>query len=342
MTLGFDLGTSQVVIWSSARGIVLREPSIIAVDQKDKHIIACGSEARAMWGRAPESIEVIRPIRKGVISDYDYAERMIRQFVRRVCAYKIMKPRAALSVPACVTEVEQRSAVEAISATGVRRVTLMEEAVAAAVGAGLDVTAPRGCMAADIGAGTTDVAVLSLGGVVSSRSVRVGGDDLDNAIVHYLRTEHGLVIGELTAETVKIKLGGASVRDGDPTMRVPGRDAVSGLPALREVHASEIVKAIAEPLAEIFACVQSALESTPPELAGDVMQQGLMLTGGGARLYGLPERLTQLTGVHCEVAEDAEDCVARGTGQALKHAGHLSSGVYDVTQFDRPEDAFGE
>ena len=333
MDLGIDLGTSQVVIYASGKGVVLKEPAVIAVDSRDGHIVACGQEAYDMLGRTPDSITAVRPLAKGVIADYDYAERMLRYFVRKVCAYKILKPRAAVSVPASVTEVEQRSVVEAVSAAGVRRVVLIEEAVAAAIGAGLDVSAARGSMAVNIGGGTTDVAVLSLKGISTSSSLRVGGDDMDAAIVRYLRTKYNLIIGARMAESIKKAIGAAIPPEDNPTMQAKGRDALTGLPAVRPVTAWEIGEALSEPLMEMLSGVQRVLETTPPELAGDVMEHGMVLTGGGAKLAGLARFIQTNTGVSCRVAEQPDECVAVGTGKALKFAKLLSAGVYDVDQF---------
>ena len=333
MDLGIDLGTSQVVIYTPHHGIVLREPSVIAVDQADGHMIACGKEAYAMLGRTPDSICAIRPLRKGVISDYDYAEQMLRYFVRKVCKYKILKPRAAVSVPATVTEVEQRSVVEAVSAAGIRRVVLMEESVAAAVGAGLDVSAPRGSMIVDLGAGTTDIAVMSLKGLANSISIRLGGDDFDAAIVRYMRTQYGLIIGDLTAEQVKKTIGNAMPAGEPDTMPVRGRDALSGLPRVQKVDANEILEAISEPLYGILSAIQHVLETTQPELVGDILDNGITLSGGGALLKNMPERVTRRTGVACRVADDPESCVAIGTGKALKYVGVMANGVYDINQF---------
>ncbi len=332
MDLGIDLGTSQTVICIPGRGIVLREPSVIAVDSGDGHIVACGREAYEMLGRTPDSIQAIRPLDKGVIADYDYAELLCHTFVRRVCAFKVFKPRAAVSLPASVTEVEQRSVVEAVTASGVRKVILMEEAVAAAIGAGLDVSAPRGSMVVDIGAGTTDIAVMSLQGIAVSASIRRGGNDMDEAIVRHMRNQHNLVIGPLTAEHIKNTVGSA-VDTYEDSMEVRGRDAATGLPAVIAVDAGEIREAIGEALEEIVAAVQRTLETTSPELAGDVMNDGITLSGGVARLRGIDVLLATRTGVDCRVAAHPEDCVALGTAKALKYVGVITSGVYDIGQF---------
>ncbi len=333
LDLGIDMGTSQVIIALPGRGVVLKEPSVIAVDKADGHIIACGSEAYDMLGRTPDSILAVRPLSKGVISDYDYAERMMRYFVRKVCAFKMIKPRAAVSLPASVTEVEQRSAVEAVTASGIRKVVLIDEAVAAALGAGLDLSQPKGNMVVDIGAGTTDIAVMSLKGISHSTSVRIGGEDMDEAIIRYMRNQHNLVIGPLTAEQVKKKIGLAAVSQDPPRMKVRGRNAATGLPAIREIDGNEVADAIRETMEEILRAVQEVLESTPPELAGDVLSSGIVMTGGVSQLTGLTDRLAAYTGVECRLAEDPETCVARGTGMALKYAASLSAGVYDIGQF---------
>lgn len=333
MDLGIDLGTSQVVITAAGRGILLREPAVLAIDEKSGRLIACGREAYAMQGRAPASIEVIRPLSKGVISDYDSAERMLKYMVGKVCAYKVLKPRAAVSVPAAVTEVEQRSVIEAVTAANVRRVILMEESVAAAVGAGLDVEAARGCMAADLGAGTVDVAVMTLRGVASSISAKVGGDDMDEAIIRYMRNQHNHIIGVLTAEHVKKTIGCALPGKREDVMKVPGRDAVTGLPSVCLVTSQDVHEAIAEPLGEIVAVIQQVLENTPPELAGDVMTGGIVLTGGLSQMKGMADLIAERTGVACRVAEHPEDCVALGLGKAMKYADVMRSGVYDISQF---------
>lgn len=333
LDLGIDMGTAQTIIAVPGRGIMLKEPSVIAVDKADGHIIACGTEAYDMLGRTPDSILAIRPLSKGVISDYDYAEQMMRIFIRKVCAYKMIKPRAAVSLPASVTEVEQRSAVEAVTASGVRKVVLIEESVAAALGAGLDLTVPQGNMVVDIGAGTTDIAVLSLKGIAYSTSVRIGGADMDEAIIRYMRNRHNLVIGLLTAEQVKKTIGLASSSPNPHKMVVRGRNALTGLPGTQEIDGNEVADAIHEAIEEILKAVQEVLESTPPELAGDVLTSGITMTGGVSQLKGLSQRLAAYTGVECRLAEEPETCVALGTSKTLKFASSLSAGVYDIGQF---------
>ncbi len=336
MNMGIDLGTSHVRIYVPGRGVVLDEPTVIAVDSKTNAVIACGQEAAAMLGRTPDSIQAIQPLSKGVISEYDYAEQMLRIFVRRICAYKVIKPRASVSIAASVTEVEQRSIVEAVMAAGIRRVLLIEQTVAAAIGAGLPISQPNGSMVVDLGAGTCDVAVLSLKGMVTSLSLRVGGNDMDEAIVRYIRNRFNLVIGLPMAEQIKMQIGRAISQEENPAALVKGRHAVTGLPVTQEVCAQEIQEAIREPVREILAAVQRVLETTPPELAGDILSGGITLTGGGALLTGMVDAISRYTGVDCHMAEDPTTCVAIGTGRALKYAGVLSSGVYDISQFSYP------
>ena len=336
ISLGIDLGTSWVTIYVPGRGVVLREPAVIAVDKQTDKMIACGQEAFDMLGRTPDSIMAIRPMSKGVISEYDYAEKMLRTFVRRVCAYKVMKPRVAVSIPAAVTEVEQRSVVEAVLAAGTRRVVLIDESVAAAVGAGISIDQPYGSMVVNIGAGTTNIAVLSLKGIASSISVRVGGNDIDEAIVRYMHTRYNHVIGLQTAEQVKINIGCALPREDNAVMAVKGRNVVSGLPCLQKVSAADICEAIREPVGEILSSIQRVLENTPPELAGDILVGGICMTGGGSQLNGMVHAVSLFTGVKCRLADDPTDCVAIGTGKSLKYVGMMFSGVYDVGQFSYP------
>lgn len=341
MGLGIDIGTSQVVICASDRGVVLREPSVIAVKRGGRQVLACGAKAYAMLGRAPDSIQVVRPIRKGVISDYEYAETMIRHFVRRVCNYKILKPDTGVTLPSTVTKVEQRSMVEAVSASGVRRVMLLEKSVAGLIGAGEDITRPHGCMVADFGGGTTDITVMSLSGIAASHSIRVGGDDLDEAIMRYVRGKYNHVIGLPTAERLKIALGGALPPPDNPTMEAKGRNAHTGLPAVQIVTAEDVCLAMEETLSRMLATLRLTLERTLPDLAGDVMRDGMVLTGGVAQLYGMPERLEKLTGIPCRLAENPTDCGAIGALTALRQRRLLAHSVYNVSQFNRPDELWG-
>ncbi len=335
--LGIDLGTSKVSIYREGAGIVLCEPSVIAIETKTGRVIAAGREAYDMLEKEPPTIRVVRPMRKGVVSDYDAAEKMLRAFVNKVCAYKVFKPRAAISVPAAVTEVEERSVVQAATAVGIRRVALVEEYIAAAFGADLPVEEPNGCMVVDIGAGTTDVGVLSLGSVASAKSVKVAGDDMDEAIVRMVRNRYNHVIGLKTAEEIKCQIGGVLPRE--ETMDVRGRDSISGLPCVKTVSAADVFQALSEPFAAILAAIQSVLENTPPEMAGDVMANGITLTGGCAELFGLAERLSRELGVECRVADHPADCVAFGAGRAIASKTASTENVYDVNLFsyDRSE-----
>lgn len=333
LDLGIDMGTSQVIIALPGRGVVLKEPSVIAVDKADGHIIACGSEAYDMLGRTP-GFHIGGP---AVEQGCYFRLRLCRADDALFCAEGVRlqddQAPGGRKPAASVTEVEQRSAVEAVTASGIRKVVLIDEAVAAALGAGLDLSQPKGNMVVDIGAGTTDIAVMSLKGISHSTSVRIGGEDMDEAIIRYMRNQHNLVIGPLTAEQVKKKIGLAAVSQDPPRMKVRGHNAATGLPAIREIDGNEVADAIRETMEEILRAVQEVLESTPPELAGDVLSSGIVMTGGVSQLTGLTDRLAAYTGVECRLAEDPETCVARGTGMALKYAASLSAGVYDIGQF---------
>lgn len=330
---GIDFGTARVVIYAEGKGVVLDEPAVIAVNANTGKMFACGEEAYAMQGRAPASIEVVRPLAKGVIADFDYACMMLRYFMQKVCAYKVIKPRAAVSVPALVTAVEQRAFMDAVYSAGARQVMLIEESMAAAVGAGLDVEAPRGCMVVEIGAGTTDVAVMSLKGVASSCSRRVGGDAFDEAIMRYIRQKHRLLIGSLSAERLKIEIGKVTDGEEEKCTTVSGRDAVSGLPRVCEITSREILEAVYEPLQEVLHTIQNVLENTPPELSADIYDNGIILTGGMAQLRGMTALVSATTGICCRVADDPMHCVARGAAMSLKYIHMLHSGVYDIGKF---------
>ena len=331
--IGIDLGTASVLVYVKGKGIVLNEPSVVAMDKTTGKLLKVGAEAQAMLGRTPGNIIAIRPLREGVISDYDMTERMLREFIHKVAGVSFFKPRVIICVPSGITEVEERAVIDAGIQAGARRVYLIEEPVAAAIGAGIDIAKPDGHMIVDIGGGTTDVAVLSLKGISTSSSLRVGGDDMDAAIVRYLRTKYNLIIGTRMAESIKKSIGSAMPPETASVMEAKGRGALTGLPAVRPVDALEIGEALSEPLMEMLSGVQRVLETTPPELAGDVMEHGMVLTGGGAKLVGLAQFIQTNTGVSCRVAEQPDECVAVGTGKALKFAKLLSAGVYDVDQF---------
>ena len=284
-----------------------------------------------MIGREPPSIKVVAPLEHGTISDYDYAERMLKHFVRQVCSYRFFKPRATISVPTSVTEAETRSVIQAITAAGIRQATLIEEHVAAAIGAGLDISQPHATMVVDFGAGTTDAAVLSVGGIAAQASLRTGSNDLDDSIVRMLRTEYNLLVGKQTAERVKKNIGYAVDVPKGLTMDVPGRDSVSGLPVVRTVSADAVHDCIQETLNVLDAAIHGVLENCPPDLVGDIYTDGIVLTGGGALLHNLDKRLSHYIGTECRVADCPADCVATGTGMALRYMG---STMYSVNQFE--------
>lgn len=316
--VGIDLGTANVLVYIKGKGVVLNEPSVVAINKDNNEILAVGEEARQMLGRTPANIVAVRPLRDGVISDYDITERMLKYFIRKTCGSgRFFKPRIMVCVPSGVTEVEKRAVREAAAQAGGKAVFLMEEPVAAAIGAGLDITKPDGCMVIDIGGGTTDIAVISLGGIVTSTSVKVAGDKFDEAIIKYMRKEHKLYIGERTAEEMKKVIGTAYPREEMVVQECRGRDLVTGLPKNVEITSSEMLEALSEPLQIICEAVHSVLERTPPELAADISNSGIYITGGGALLNGIDKRIEERTGIKVIIAEDPKFCVAVGTGKAL-------------------------
>ena len=322
--IGIDLGTANVLIFVRGKGIVLREPSVVAVEKETSRLLAVGEEARRMIGRTPDSIIAVRPLKDGVIADYTMTELMLKHFIRKVCGRRpVFRPQIAVCVPSGVTSVEQRAVIEACQEAGAKKVVLVSEPMAAAVGAGIDVSQPRGHLVVDIGGGTTDIAVISLGDEVISDSLRVGGDKFDEAIIRYVRREHKLFIGERTAEEIKVQIGCAFAPDESLTMEVRGRDTLSGLPKSIRLSAAEVYEALQEPVQAIINLIRSVLEKTPPELAGDIMQDGMVLTGGGALLKGLPELIRLETRVPVVVADEPETCVARGTGKVLEYINKL-------------------
>ncbi|MEU6841315.1 rod shape-determining protein [Streptomyces sp. NPDC046716] len=325
MDIGIDLGTANTLLYVRGQGIVLNEPSVVAVKQGGKHgsVLAVGTEAKETIGRTPGSITAIRPLRDGVISDYEAAEQMIRHFVRKVAPGRRPRTRMVVCVPSGVTPVERRAIVHAAQGSGARAVHLIEEPMAAAIGAGLPVAEPRGSMVVDIGGGTTEVAVISLGGVVTARSLRVGGDRLDEAITDYVRREHGLLIGERTAEDIKVAIGSAWPVPGEDAFEmraftVRGREKVAGLPKTVELTVREVRSALDEPVEAVVSAVKATLEQCPPELSGDVMEHGIVLTGGGALLPGLDLRIASGTGIPVFVAEEPLDSVALGCGKCVE------------------------
>lgn len=317
--VGIDLGTANVLIYVDGKGIVLEEPSVVAVNRDTNEILAVGSEAKRMIGRTPGNITAVRPLREGVISDYDITEKMLQYFIRKTCGgNRFFKPRLVVCVPSGVTEVEKRAVKEAALQAGGRAVYLIEEPVAAAIGAGIDITAPEGIMIIDIGGGTTDIAVISMGGIVTSTSVKIAGDNFDDYIVKYMRKKYSLFIGERMAEKIKCEIGMAFSQEESLSALCKGRDLVTGLPRTVEIRSEEVLEALDEPLDAICEATHSVLERTPPELAADVGERGIVITGGGAYLRGLDRRIEERTGIRTTVAEDADFCVAKGTGESLK------------------------
>src|SRR5689334_18712944 len=329
--MAVDLGTANTLVYVRGRGIVLNEPSVVALNTNNGQIVAVGAEAKRMIGRTPGNIVAIRPLKDGVIADFDVTERMLRYFIQKVHRRSHMaKPRLVVAVPSGITGVEQSAVKEAGHQAGARRVYIIEEPMAAAIGAGLPIHEPTGNMVVDIGGGTTEVAVISLGGIVTSQSIRIGGDELDEAIIQYIKKEYSLALGERTAEEIKIVLGSACELEEEIHAEIRGRDLITGLPKTIIVTTDEIREAIEEPLAAIVDAVKVTLDKTPPELAADIMEQGIVLTGGGALLTGLDARLHAETGMPMIVAKDPLYCVAVGGGQYLEEfsalRGMLDSG----------------
>lgn len=316
--IGIDLGTANIIVYVKGKGIVLEEPSVVAIDNTSGKVIAVGSKARRMLGRTPGNIVAIRPLRNGVIADYDVTEKMLRYFIEKANGRKfIFKPRVMVCIPSGVTGVEERAVKQAAVQAGARQAHVIEEPLAAALGAGLDISQPGGTMVVDIGGGTTDVAVLSLGGIVISRSLRVGGDKFDEAIVKYIRREFNLAIGERTGEEIKIEVADAYPNGKEIEMQVRGRDLVDGLPKEITVTSRHVYEAIRENLIMVVDTVKEVLEVTPPELSADIVDKGIVLTGGGSMLRGLDTLLASETGLNVFLAEDPLSCVAMGTGRAL-------------------------
>ena len=318
--IGIDLGTASVLVYAKGKGVVLKEPSVVAFDRDTNKIKAIGEEARLMLGRTPGNIVAVRPLRQGVISDYTVTEKMLSYFINRTVGKSIFgrKPRISVCVPSGATEVEKKAVEDATYQAGAREVSLIEEPVAAAIGAGIDIAKPCGNMIVDIGGGTADIAVISLGGVVVSTSIKVAGDDFDEAIVRYMRKKHNLLIGERTAEDIKINIGTVYKRPENATMDVRGRNLVTGLPKTVTVTSEETEEALREPAYQIVDAVHNVLERTPPELAADISDRGIVLTGGGSLIQGLEELIESKTGINTMTAEDPLTAVAIGTGKYIE------------------------
>ncbi|MCL2356172.1 MAG: rod shape-determining protein [Defluviitaleaceae bacterium] len=322
--IGIDLGTASILVYIKGQGTVLKEPSVVAIDKNTDKILAVGEEARSMLGRTPGNIIAIRPMREGVISDYHITEKMLKYFINKAVGRPLMrKPRIAICVPSNVTEVERRAVEDAAIQAGARQVYIIEEPIAAAIGAGIDIARACGSMVVDIGGGTTDVAVISLGGTVVCRSIKTAGDHFDEAIIRYMRRTHNILIGERSAEDLKVNIGTAFPRQSSVSMEVRGRNLVSGLPKNITVTSEEMHEALAESVAAVVDAVHTVLEKTPPELASDIADRGIVMTGGGSLLHGLDKLLRDKTGINTIVAEEAVSCVAIGTGKYIEY---LSAG----------------
>jgi rod shape-determining protein MreB len=316
--VAIDLGTANTVVYVRGRGIVLSEPSVVAIDERTGEVHAVGADAQRMIGRTPATISADRPLRHGVIADFEVTEAMLRQFLEKVIHSRFSRPRMIMCAPSGITDVERRAVEEASLSAGAREVHLIEESIAAAIGAGIDIAEPRGRMVVDVGGGTSEVAVISLGGIVVSRSLRVGGYDLDDAITNHIRLEHRMAIGSQSAEAIKLAIGSASELDEELTNSIRGRDLPSGLPRELPLASDEVRDAIAGPLAEIVAAVHATLEETPPELAADIAKEGILLAGGGSLLRRFDERVRSETGMPVRIAEQPLTCVAIGAGMALE------------------------
>lgn len=322
--MGIDLGTATVLVYMKGKGIILKEPSVVAIDKNANKVLAVGEEARKMIGRTPGNIVAIRPLRDGVISDYDVTEKMLEHFIKKACGKRKMStPRVVMCVPCEATEVERRAVEDAARNAGAKKVFLVEEPLAAAIGAGLDITMASGNMVIDIGGGTTDIAIISLGGMVVRESIKIAGDNFDEAIIRYIRKKHKLMIGERTAEDLKMSIGCAYPRAEDKKAEIRGRDLITGLPKNITVYSSEIEEALKEAVTAIAECAHSVLEKTPPELAADIAEQGIIMTGGGALLDGLDKLIEKVTNVPVYIAEDSVSCVASGTGKMLEFVDKL-------------------
>ena len=331
--IGIDLGTASVLVYVKGKGVVLNEPSVVAIDKNSGKLLKVGADAQAMLGRTPGNIVAIRPLREGVISDYDMTERMLREFLHKVVGgFQLFKPRVIICVPSGITEVEERAVVDAGIQAGARRVYLIEEPVAAAIGAGIDISKPDGHMVVDIGGGTSDIAVISLSGVVESASIKVAGDQFNEAIVKYMRRKHNILIGERTAELMKMEIGCAYPKEEENAIEIKGRCLMTGLPKTLTVSSTEMLEAFEEPVERILEAIHGVLERTPPELVADISNNGIVMTGGGSLVDGFDKLIEARTGIHTIVAEDAISCVAEGTGKSLDSLNDMQDGTVNLSR----------
>ena len=330
--IGIDLGTASILVYIKGKGVVLREPSVVAIDKNTGKLLKVGTDAQKMLGRTPGNIVAIRPLREGVISDYDMTERMLREFIHKVTGVSFFKPRVIICVPSGITEVEERAVIDAGIQAGARKVYLIEEPVAAAIGAGIDITQPDGHMVVDIGGGTADIAVISLSGVVESASIKIAGDKFDEAVIKYIRRKHNVLIGERTAEELKMTIGCVFPRPEEVTMDIKGRCLMTGLPRVFTVSSSEMIEAFEEPSTRILEAIHGVLERTPPELVADISTNGIVMTGGGSLLWGFDKLIEAHTGIETHVAEDAISCVAEGTGKSLDSLDQMQDGTMNLSR----------
>jgi rod shape-determining protein MreB len=330
--IGIDLGTATVLVYIKGKGIVLREPSVVALDKDSGRLLKVGTDAQKMLGRTPGNIVAIRPLREGVISDYDMTERMIKEFLKKIVGFRLSKPRVVICVPSGITEVEERAVIDAGKQAGARRVYLIEEPVAAAIGAGIDISKPEGHMVVDIGGGTTDIAIISLGGIVESTSIKIAGDKFDEAIVKYIRRKHNVLVGERTAEELKISIGCVYPREEEVFAEVKGRDLMSGLPRVFTVSSNEMLEAFEEVSSQIVEAVHSVLERTPPELVSDISSNGIVMIGGGSLVWGFDKLLEAKTGIETRIADEAVSCVAYGTGKSLEWINDMQDGTMNLSR----------
>ncbi len=317
--IGIDLGTASILVYVKGKGIVLNEPSVVAIDKHSKKLLAVGKEAQNMIGKTPGNIVAIRPLKDGVISDYEATQLMIRYILDKVCKKSFFKPRVVVCVPSIVTEVEKKAVIDATTGGGARKAYLIEEPIAAAIGAGIDISKPSGSMIVDIGGGTSDIAVISLGGMVVHNSIKVAGDEFDQAIIRYVRKKYSIIIGERTAENLKKSIGCVYEKDFEVKDYVKGRSLVTGLPTVVEMTSTEMLEALREDADSIVEAVKGILEITPPELIGDISTKGIILTGGGSLIDGLDKLISEQTGLDVYIANDPISCVAQGTGMSLDH-----------------------
>lgn len=330
--LGIDLGTANVVIYAEGKGIILREPAVVAVDKHTGKVLQCGSAARNMLGRTPGNVIAMRPMKDGVISDYELTQKMLEEFLRRVIRFSLVKPRVIISVPGGVTGIEERAVIQTALEAGARRVYLSEESLAAGLGANIDFSGPEGHMVVDIGGGTTDIGVLTMNGIANSSSVKTAGDAFDEAVIKYVRKKFGILIGQNTAEDLKIGIGCVSEREAPMTMRAKGRDLKTGLSKEFELTSDDLLEAFKRPARQITDEVLAVLEQTSPELVTDIAQNGIVLTGGGSLIRGMDKLLSERTGLPCSIADDADSCVAYGCGKSLSWINRMTEGPINIAR----------